>query len=482
MRTRTTSLSIATLLCACATQPPEALRKTVLRELAERDAPSEQSAVYFRTLCQVVAIPDRWVDDGTRLKAVAWLLKIGIDESSPEFEANQAAFLQALAAPNCHRLRSALMIAESIFFGPGSAVASEREPEPEPEPETRVAAPDPQDPISRAEILAREQRELQGEQRQGLEPPGVQPQGVEERRSAEELAKRMRELERREAIEDMELARPAPFTPWEHWQLSENVCNEVPGVDSDTVADANIATDLIWMQDHFVLQISVPFWLDAKQRIPMVGPIIASFRNSFGNSMIPAAARKPHFDDLFTYDEIRQYWRQLDEWSTATVQRLAIRARAGDAKAHEEFECLLGVVHHAVQDFYCHSNWIYLLNTVTQESGIQPDSLPTWDDLTGSTPWRQRNGAFAAVFAEQLMISNRTLTTEGWFRDKRKEGGLQTGKWERTTWESFGVGGVPWKHKHPSGDEHDAAMAIAEQATRDWTDRLIERSNGVFAQ
>lgn len=63
---------------------------------------------------------------------------------------------------------------------------------------------------------------------------------------------------------------------------------------------------------------------------------------------------KLHFDDVFTVDDVRNYWSTL----AANTQAAAKQAEQnGDVV---EFYTILGMSLHVVQDFYAHSNWVEL--------------------------------------------------------------------------------------------------------------------------
>lgn len=79
--------------------------------------------------------------------------------------------------------------------------------------------------------------------------------------------------------------------------------------------------------------------------------LVDYFSSSPTSSIEPDVA-KLHFDNLFTTEQIRNYWGRLTVNTRNAVQQ---STREKDAF---KLLTLLGVSLHAVQDFYSHSNWV----------------------------------------------------------------------------------------------------------------------------
>ncbi len=79
---------------------------------------------------------------------------------------------------------------------------------------------------------------------------------------------------------------------------------------------------------------------------------LVDYFSSSPTSFITSDVEKLHFDNLFTTDQIRNYWGWLTVNTRSAVQQ------AAKEKDTLKLLTLLGVSLHAVQDFYSHSNWI----------------------------------------------------------------------------------------------------------------------------
>jgi len=86
----------------------------------------------------------------------------------------------------------------------------------------------------------------------------------------------------------------------------------------------------------------------------------------------PSEGAPFHCDNLFTLQDVQDYWTGLEAAAKSAFQSEA-------AKTPPDYELMLlmmGVVTHTVQDFYAHSNWIDLWST----RGYMPSQVPTWED------------------------------------------------------------------------------------------------------
>src|SRR5688572_2859234 len=89
---------------------------------------------------------------------------------------------------------------------------------------------------------------------------------------------------------------------------------------------------------------------------------------------IKGDVEKLHFDNLFSTQEVRNYWIQLIANTQSAVSAAA--SREGDEL---RVLALIGISLHAVQDFYSHSNWI----DIYQRPG-DPFRPTTWIDVDNS--------------------------------------------------------------------------------------------------
>lgn len=246
----------------------------------------------------------------------------------------------------------------------------------------------------------------------------------------------------------------AKWTMNEHWTLSDAALEGIGWSRSDLapVVDANLATDLDWVVAHWWGRPYALLWPRSAARVDAVRACKASMADALiAAGITEPAQREPHFDDLFTYDDIRRSYLTFTAWATEAMR--------GIRRGSREFADLLGLVHHAVQDFYCHTNWV----EICQRSGVA--AIPTWEQVEAQPQ------QFAALRAEFARSNTETTEEPSSSRvNPRTRGGLQSGAW---TLETF-RGRRPWRHRHPAeGDAaHDPAMKVAIAATQEWTKRL----------
>lgn len=212
-----------------------------------------------------------------------------------------------------------------------------------------------------------------------------------------------------------------------------------------------------------------------------------------------------HFDNLFTYSQICERWKELDDWVKEEGRRswesLAQCIEKSDKREIRELQfwlCLIGMVTHAVQDFYCHSNWITLTNYYgTKSRTFDPDSLPIWEEISDSK-WLSNHANFDVMkVMRKFKQSNMEVSSEEFKERGMKHtlsGGLQTGNCNSYLFYCgcFDVpknsGIYPWDHRHPgsrscnenkilkkifkndSADtfEYLAGIVLAKRATKWW--------------
>jgi hypothetical protein len=117
--------------------------------------------------------------------------------------------------------------------------------------------------------------------------------------------------------------------------------------------------------------------------------------------------------------------------------------------------CLVGLVTHAVQDFYCHSNWVELLDAYTP-GDLDPEELPLWAELVHDAGgWREHHPEFDAEAALARLRESDHVCAES-----DEVGGLQTG---RVRGETVTTTCDPWMHRPKVGRTQDALHALADR-------------------
>lgn len=182
----------------------------------------------------------------------------------------------------------------------------------------------------------------------------------------------------------------------------------------------------------------------------------------------PVGTRGFHFAGLYRFSDVETRWRATEEWASWVADEIGAMPES-ETREHA-WLLLLGLAAHAVQDFYCHSNWVGLLDEFTP-SHLEASEFPTWEELMQDDgDWLAQRPAFdAAAALERLHRSNFVRSACD------TEGGLQTGK-PRT--EPALEAPVPWGHRHAGGAEGDVVRALAVRATRHWVARLDARMRG----
>lgn len=179
----------------------------------------------------------------------------------------------------------------------------------------------------------------------------------------------------------------------------------------------------------------------------------------------PGSTRGFHFNSLYSYAAIESRWRVLGAWADHVCDSLG---RAGLPPEEERASRLrlIGMVSHAVQDFYAHANWVGILDRFTPGE-MKADEFPVWEELTeGHGGWREHHPAFQWTQAlDRMRVSDRARS------DAEDEGGLQTG---RVRGEKV-PGVTPWRHRHRGGAEKTVVHELARRATILWVQRIEGR-------
>lgn len=258
------------------------------------------------------------------------------------------------------------------------------------------------------------------------------------------------------------------YNPWEHWDVTANALRGAGWTNDaaiNRVIDANIATDIPSMT---VVTIG-PFSLNVGFVFPAAWgqyPAVQDLANTFSQNT--SGTNGFHFDDLFTHTEIEERMELLEVWISERVA--VMEAEGWGAEQEIEFLIMIGMVFHAIQDFYCHSNYVKLLKEFT---GGGP--YPTWDELhSNSGGWLDNHPEFDAEAAKnRLKQSNSHLSS----CETCPRGGIQTGAWDRKEPQpdpgNPEISKTPWGHRHPEGWERDSTLALCERASREWLEKIL---------
>lgn len=170
-----------------------------------------------------------------------------------------------------------------------------------------------------------------------------------------------------------------------------------------------------------------------------------------------------HFDNLFSFNEIKIRWEQINNW-------LELKAKSfKKIKGIKKWFVLIGLILHAVQDFYCHSNWVLISAYEGNEKKIDVGMLPTWDDIYApDSKWIISHSSFQSIKFRNKIESN-VIPSSSEFLG-RSLSGLQTGNCKNVLidnkncqvceCDNFSIPTIygkiaPWGHRHP-GDEKEA--------------------------
>lgn len=237
-----------------------------------------------------------------------------------------------------------------------------------------------------------------------------------------------------------------------HRIMTEQALRDLGWTDEAAIAitaDYSQATDLGRIPGRTVkaLQFGIP---RPASQVPSVQSLAetASF-NEDGTSGF-------HFNNLYTFSDIALHWQELDAWARAVAERIGTCAPEEQDRLRP---VLFGLVAHAVQDFYCHSNWVGILTRHLATSEPAP-ALPLWEELIGEDDtWRASHPDFPALPALRTMMLSDVMCSAD-----EDEGGLQTGKPRVVDLGSF----APWGHRHKGGHEMEVVQALGVRATAVW--------------
>jgi hypothetical protein len=168
-----------------------------------------------------------------------------------------------------------------------------------------------------------------------------------------------------------------------------------------------------------------------------------------------------HFDNLSNFSQVDERWSALRTWVRLEGAAISDPDHWYDV-GRERWLCTMGIVLHAVEDFYCHSNWVLEVCEGGLDDTFDPDNVPTWEELEGTSAatWVAAHPKFNATKAKALLRSggeNKNEFTIGSDRKVQLSPGLQTGQYPPKSDCAF------WHHRHVddrSWGEQNAIVAI----------------------
>jgi hypothetical protein len=213
-----------------------------------------------------------------------------------------------------------------------------------------------------------------------------------------------------------------------------------------------------------------------------------------------------HFDNLFHYRQIDERWSNITKW---------VKDNGKNYKTSEsikEWFALMGIIIHAVQDFYCHSNWVLI--HANHCRSFNADAIPTWEEFN-NTEWRNSHSNYdtrsSELLLQKMKLSDTIISNDEFNVDEKGSviisGGLQTGNChnillDANTCEMLVCGhfNIPadtnyaWIHRHPGqrmsnetsnmkivfGNyyadklEYLLAMELTKRATEYWIKHMLD--------
>lgn len=260
---------------------------------------------------------------------------------------------------------------------------------------------------------------------------------------------------------------------YEKWQNDSAV---------ELVFCANLATDLATIKEDWgLVSDAIAYFYTARDfsRIynhsrSLVAPVqrltkSSKFKHGGGGGDYLYGAFCFHFDDLFTFNEITNRWQEFEIWAREETKKTQKSMDYWQNQGgREDFLIILGIVSHAVQDFYCHSSYAKQLRKMYPTYAAT--ALPIWDELMHEELGQEVVNRDQIITA--FMGSNRTVTSEKEYT-KNEIAGLQTGDWgfNKKLYDSEQKESqYPWKHRD---DTQPMVMEFAARATNLWREKMI---------
>lgn len=275
-------------------------------------------------------------------------------------------------------------------------------------------------------------------------------------------------------VSSLLLLTPAPSSAWscnQHWRILIEVFHRMGWKNMramNKVVDACLATDLPYVS-FTIFGITIDCsWLFPRAR-PLT-PAVVALANTFPDNTDKTNGF--HFDDLFSSTEIKTRMTRIEQWMYERIQA-EVDAGWGEDQ-EEEFLILIGLISHAIEDFYCHSNYAGYLRYFT--SDWDPNNYPTWDELyTDLGGWEEAHLGFPAPAARFI------IALEDSVPQADENTGLRTGAYDKTgpipNPLHPGETVTPWGHRHPLEDSPMGRVAweLSIRATRQWIEKALNR-------
>ena len=248
----------------------------------------------------------------------------------------------------------------------------------------------------------------------------------------------------------------APFV-WKNWEAINRVAMSNVMVD---IRDLSPMIENSWQSNHLsAYDDYMPCVIDQLQ---------SCFFNKYpSESGLPNHSNTHglHFDNLSTYNDVVTRWDNLRTWVEKEGHKLDSICQITGQCDVDKWICLMGIVFHAVQDFYCHSNWVLLASVYGADFSLIHSNLPLWEDYHWNGAWWQNNhsGFHASDFDSKIASSNnntkkfefkphhfpkKKIKPNGVKRRHIPLGGLQTGHYSGPF--AMNLGFYPWGHRHPN--------------------------------
>lgn len=164
-----------------------------------------------------------------------------------------------------------------------------------------------------------------------------------------------------------------------------------------------------------------------------------------------------HFDNLLTPKDVRDNWGLL--------QRSAERAFQESVKKRncELILLQMGVILHAVQDFYSHSNWVEQWD----KNGYKVSKIPTWDE----SEELMRTNSNEQVARDAVIIANSIHTGEFGANRKKVEKNVETHDNLNKDAPNSKRGMMQSQFANTIS-YYDLAMTLGERATNEWERKI----------
>lgn len=155
-----------------------------------------------------------------------------------------------------------------------------------------------------------------------------------------------------------------------------------------------------------------------------------------------------HFDNCFSYEVITQRWNAIKEWVISEARKINFC----NTNDWNKWLCLMGMVLHAVQDFYCHTNWVLQTSWYGANQSLNSYDLPTWEEFNDPNwlsarpnfvplQWIMQISNSITSDKEIFIYNTQNYNTVIPFRSGEVLAGLQSGAWPLSV-------DIGWDHRH----------------------------------